>query len=507
MIRSGHGMIKWLFVGLALLWCPGSGLKGAPLQAPGAPLPETAPVVIVGAGLTGLPAAYRLHQNGIPVLLLEADSRLGGRVQTVHFPGDLYAEGHMEEYFERSPAVALLRELRLPLIKAGAHSSVIIDGKIYPYIGEGDRDTYLSGLFSAQERSAFLAWSQDGWSRYQQLHLSFFSGKPLQPELEALERLCYRDYVERLVLPHKVSEWIRTTLESEIAIEWDQISALDGIDEMRIFYDTPAGFGEDNYRVKGGNSVFITSLVAKLAPGSIVPSALVTAIERNSRGALVRYLFQGSEYREVQAKVVLVTVPVFAMKHIQFIPALSEAKQRAMATTRFGTYIKIHFLLDEKAEPLWHRDGQSVLPLLTGSPAGAIYEATDYQQDNRSPGASKDKILTLLIQGQFARPMLAMSNNEMREFSSKSLNAIFPGIAQHIKRAEIFAYPTAVAYWPFSLHRSRFDADSQELRRPEAGTIYLGGDTTEDSHSEGAVRAGFRMADQLIDRKKELVTP
>ena len=35
-----------------------------------------------------------------------------------------------------------------------------------------------------------------------------------------------------------------------MAIEWDQIAALDGIDEMRLFLDTPEGFGEKNYHVR-----------------------------------------------------------------------------------------------------------------------------------------------------------------------------------------------------------------------------------------------------------------
>ena len=45
-----------------------------------------APVVIVGAGLTGLTTAYELRKAGIDVLLLEAAPRPGGRIQTVSFP-------------------------------------------------------------------------------------------------------------------------------------------------------------------------------------------------------------------------------------------------------------------------------------------------------------------------------------------------------------------------------------------------------------------------------------
>ena len=40
------------------------------------------PIVIVGAGLAGLSCAVPLHRNGREVLLLEASSRVGGRVQT-----------------------------------------------------------------------------------------------------------------------------------------------------------------------------------------------------------------------------------------------------------------------------------------------------------------------------------------------------------------------------------------------------------------------------------------
>lgn len=44
-------------------------------------------VVIVGAGFAGAAAALRLSEYGIPVIILEAQNRIGGRVHTVTLPG------------------------------------------------------------------------------------------------------------------------------------------------------------------------------------------------------------------------------------------------------------------------------------------------------------------------------------------------------------------------------------------------------------------------------------
>jgi monoamine oxidase len=459
-----------------------------------------APVVIVGAGLTGLTTAYELGKAGIDVLLLEAAPRPGGRIQTVSFPDGVHVEAHMEEYWERSPAVPLLRELGLELEEDTAHSTVRIDGRTYPYQGEGDRDTYLRGVFSEEEREAFLRWNAKAWEVHERLRGVELDGRdPLPDDLQALTRVSFADWIRAQGLPGKVSEWVRVTLEPEMAIEWDEISALDGIDELRLFLDTPEGFGETNYHVRGGNTGFVQALVRKVGRRRIVTDAQVTAIEQTNAGVRVRYLHEGARYREVTARAAVVTAPLYALPRIQFSPPLEDEKVRAIETTRFGAYVKVHFRVAAEAAPLWQKDGDSILTMLSDSPAGSIYEATGFQET----GAAADRYLTLLVHARFARQMLGMSADGMRDHAVKSLDAIFPGIAPHVRLAEIFVYPTSVAYWPFREGRSRFDALARGLRRPQ-GRVWIGGDTTENSHSEGAVQAALRISRALIARKAEL---
>ncbi len=69
-------------------------------------------IIIVGAGLSGLLIAYRLKQEGIPFKILEARSRIGGRINTVygtnHTPVEMGATWFGEQHKDLR---ALLEEL------------------------------------------------------------------------------------------------------------------------------------------------------------------------------------------------------------------------------------------------------------------------------------------------------------------------------------------------------------------------------------------------------------
>ncbi len=54
---------------------------------------NTLPVVVIGAGLTGLTAAYTLHKAGVPVVVLEASDQVGGVIRSSQKNGFLIEHG------------------------------------------------------------------------------------------------------------------------------------------------------------------------------------------------------------------------------------------------------------------------------------------------------------------------------------------------------------------------------------------------------------------------------
>lgn len=68
--------------------------------------------VVVGGGISGLVAAYRLLDDGIDVTLLEADDRAGGKILTTPFAGLPAVDCGADAFLARVPdAVELCREL------------------------------------------------------------------------------------------------------------------------------------------------------------------------------------------------------------------------------------------------------------------------------------------------------------------------------------------------------------------------------------------------------------
>jgi monoamine oxidase len=76
-------------------------------------------VIIIGAGLSGLSAAYYLKKRGVDALVIEARERYGGRILTAHASGNNTAVEMGATWFtdKHTSYIRLLKELQLPFFR------------------------------------------------------------------------------------------------------------------------------------------------------------------------------------------------------------------------------------------------------------------------------------------------------------------------------------------------------------------------------------------------------
>ena len=120
-------------------------------------------VLIVGAGIAGLAAAYELQKRGLTVRVLEASDRPGGVISTERFDGWVIDAGPDSLLVQKPAAVALCRELgiagRLVSTLPPRTAYILRDGRLHP-IAEGSflgfpislRALAASSLFSLAGR-------------------------------------------------------------------------------------------------------------------------------------------------------------------------------------------------------------------------------------------------------------------------------------------------------------------------------------------------------------------
>jgi protoporphyrinogen oxidase len=130
--------------------------------------------IIVGGGVAGLTAAYRLVQAGHDVSLFEADTQLGGLVRTFDAGGEPLECFYHHLFSTDTTIIALIEELGLQerLVWKDSKVGFYRDGRIWPFVTPLDLlrfkplpliDRVRLGLAGVYLRR------QDDWHRYEQI--------------------------------------------------------------------------------------------------------------------------------------------------------------------------------------------------------------------------------------------------------------------------------------------------------------------------------------------------
>jgi hypothetical protein len=113
-------------------------------------------VVIVGGGISGLAAAYRLRQRD--VLLLEKEPHWGGNAYEMEYEGNAYCTGSAFLYDEDEHAFALAKEIGLTPLPINSSDASILRGELVP-------DTWGEGLnklpYPAAVRESFKKFRKE----------------------------------------------------------------------------------------------------------------------------------------------------------------------------------------------------------------------------------------------------------------------------------------------------------------------------------------------------------
>ena len=467
-------IVRMLTILLTLVPLAGQ-LPAAAQSAP--PHPQ---VIVVGGGIAGLVTAWRLEQKGYRTCVLEASDRLGGRIGTAHYPNGLEAEYGMQEIWEKSPLVGIIRELGLKLEASDdPWSSLIIDDHLYPFT-DSTREAYFQKLFTPPERKAFDAAISELEADYKEA-----TTHGLTPNVLKLQDMSFADWLKQHHLPNKVEQALRLTIEVELATVAERFSALSAILEYRTFLFG----GEKNFHVPGGNSEIIAHLAQAIHGPKIMNAQVTHVIRRQVNGHLVaevRYM-QSSNIHSLEADAVVVAVPWVTLHLIQFEPKLTDEQLTSLDHLGRGQYTVVHLLLDKAVTALWAKGNP--FPILSNGNLGVIYGP------HATTTTGSEIVFSFLIYGPEAESYHMAPRDTKRDELLKAMDVYFPGFSKCVKEVRFYSYhPAAVTYWPRG--RSPLDAGSEAIRTPNQG-LFLAGDWTESSHAEGAVRSAILTVDKV----------
>lgn len=445
------------------------------------------PVIIVGAGIAGLTAAYRLRQAGVPVAVFEAQNRVGGRMLSLRgfFPDGQVCELGGELIDTNHTALrSLCDELGIALDDLSVEGADIAT------------DTWFFGGARRSDIEVIEAFRPV--ARQIQADVA-----PLDADITyrspagaaALDRISIAEWLDR----NNVTGWIRSLIDvgytTEYGLEIGEQSALNlllMIDPnplpFRIFGDS-----DERFHVRGGNDLVTTQLAGRLED-AIQASTVLEAVSQRADGRFTCTFRRGSGTFEVHGDDVILAVPFTLLRDVSITVPLPRAKRLAIDTLAYGTNAKLMVGFSGRAWRTRYRTNGSVL---TDLPFQLAWE-TSRAQDGSSG------ILTNFTGGRHG---VEIGNGASRDRAAdfvRDLERVFPGVAAERAgmRESRMHWPTHP--WVRGSYASYAPGQWTTVRGAEGeavGRLHFAGEHTSlraQGFMEGGCESGERAAREVL---------
>jgi monoamine oxidase len=303
----------------------------------------TAPkIVIVGAGIAGLNAAYTLKKAGLRADIYEGSSRTGGRIYTLK---DVLAPGlvsHLGGSFINSNHTEMRRlanEFQLDLLDLWEDDE-LLDGNYF-------RGQHYTEEQLAEALQPLVARMKIDFDTLGEVINFENHGGATQ-----LDHTSLAEYLEQI----GATGWIRDYLEmicvTEFGLQADQQSCLNLLltlstgNEIEVF-----GEHDERYQIKGGAERITDELAHKLE-GQIHYYHRLEAIRNKGDG--FRLSFQGATAIDIDADIVIMAIPFSVLRQVELKIDLPPFKKKAINELGYGTNAKILAGFNKR---LWREQG------------------------------------------------------------------------------------------------------------------------------------------------------
>ena len=275
-------------------------------------------VVVIGAGLSGLTAAYRLLQGGVDVFVLEARDRVGGRAW-------------------RIPVGSAWFDAGCELLDAEHHALLRLASEL--------------GVETAGGRP----WVEEPGSDLDGAELDLYH--ELEAEIAALAGLLDPEHPEQLegaaeLDRETIAGWLAGRGASSRVLEaaetWIAVvsSSVPTTEMSRFAYAAKIAAGAAptglSLRFVGGPTAIAGRLADELG-GRVRLGSPVVGLEDGGNEVSVRLADGGTD----RAMLAVVAVPLTLQRELRFDPPLPEYRSRAIVEARYGEVLKEAALFDE----------------------------------------------------------------------------------------------------------------------------------------------------------------